>query len=394
MLNIISLILAVIIFLTSRPSLLGQNYAVVSVFSSFALLLIILFQRIKINTKLIYYNLIFIIFCSFLIISSFYGDGNSSVVLKTVLSFIFPILVFSLFLTYRDNAKKFLYILCWITSLIGISSLITILLQLLGKDNILLFQFSINEYPNAGLVYFPFTISSGAFSSLDLIVLRTSGYMREPGIFHAFALICLFLNETFFNRTFFRLGCFLALVFTFSTTGYALFLVSLSLYFYSNFRSKLLGLFCLISTCVSSILLFLFLPGIGYYDKLRTHGESIKERGGAATQGLQAFFDNPFGIGYLSNVNNSMGNINIVASLGQIGIIGFVLILIMFSYPLFIVNMKQRLNYLTIFSPVFLTAIFAQPIYDSPATYFCIMSWFYISSQVVNFHYKIETLKL
>lgn len=331
------------------------------------------------------YFLIFILFLTYLLISSLSSHGNLLVAIKTVISFILPVLSLLLLMTIKDNSKYLLKIMCVFTALIGFSSLITFLFFVVFQyQDILLFQFEIPGYPKAGLVYFPFTVSSGAFSSFDILVLRTSGYMREPGIFQAFAIFFYFINEVFYKSKFLRFGCFLSLVFTFSTTGYVLFFVSLSIYLFIQCKNKFFGLIAMFMSFITTVLLFLFTPGIGYYDKQITHSSSITERGDAVSSGLARFLDNPFGVGYLSNIDNTMGNINMLASIGQVGIIGFILTLLLFTYPVINTNKEYRLYSIMLTTPIFLTALFSQPLYDTPGTYFCMIIWLAVYPHLYN----------
>lgn len=78
-------------------------------------------------------------------------------------------------------------------------------------------------------------------------------------------------------------------------------------------------------------------------------------------EGLQAFYEHPFGSGLYPT---GQPGINLVASLGSIGIIG----LILFIYLIVVagINSPRPLRKLIYISPFVITAVTSQPLLDAP----------------------------
>ena len=84
--------------------------------------------------------------------------------------------------------------------------------------------------------------------------------------------------------------------------------------------------------------------------------------------------DNPFGTGlYDVGINDvELSGINLLAASSKIGIIGLVLVLMVYILPMLGYHAKK--NYLIGITPILITLLYAQPIFDSPLIYALLMA--------------------
>ncbi|MEI5639560.1 MULTISPECIES: hypothetical protein [unclassified Pseudoalteromonas] len=362
-----------------RPSLFAQNYAYIGLVTScLSIFLITLYCKVKLSRAALRYLLIFILFWCSLLISTLFNQGGLLVFLSSVVTNLIPIVCFLLWFSTNNRKIDILLVLSKVVAFLGVSSLITfIIYSVMGAGGLLLYKFEIFEYPNAGLLYLPFSIASGEFNTNGLTLLRFSSFMREPGIMQALATFCYSYTSIFYSRKKWILtGCFIAMFLTFSIPGYTVFLISIFFIHLVRSNNKVGSILYGFIVFMISIAVFLFAPYIGYYAKKTSHTSSISGRTDALLNGFQNFINTPFGIGYLKDDSSVLGNINLIASLGYIGFHNFLLVIILYVFPLFIVGKNGSYKYLAITLPFFITMLFFQPLFDTP--FFWCISLFWI----------------
>lgn len=151
-----------------------------------------------------------------------------------------------------------------------------------------------------------------------------------------------------------------------STTGFIVFGISLILYMDLNKVLNRKTLAVIVLVVIVGYILF-YASGTRIGDRANA---TIDDRTVAIEYSLQALKNKPiFGYGFYS----TMGNANIqtgvcaVASMGQIGIFGFLLWLIIFGCAFAESASKKRFLYTN--AAFFITALFSQPLIFAPAMY-------------------------
>ena len=144
MINQLLSLLAFLLFVTSRPSLLGESYAYVSISVSLLIIIYFLFKNAKVYMVMLNYFLIFILFLTYLLISSLSSHGNLLVAIKTVISFILPVLSLLLLMTIKDNSKYFKRTKCYILNY-----------NFFNQPNEIVFRSLIELFSKVGNKYYP-----------------------------------------------------------------------------------------------------------------------------------------------------------------------------------------------------------------------------------------------
>ena len=100
------------------------------------------------------------------------------------------------------------------------------------------------------------------------------------------------------------------------------------------------------------------------------YSDSVDRRSDALIKGIQKTIENPFGDGMYSAKEENTG-VNLIANIGSIGIIGFLLQIILMSGFRFSFDKIFKLRFI-ILSPVFITILLAQSIATTPYMYILI----------------------
>lgn len=290
---------------------------------------------------------------------------------KEIVSTLSLCICYFLFLTNAHLNNKFYNLLSATLCLLGWSSLATYVLMLFIPDSALKIStidvegYSKNDIDlGTGVILFPFTMLYGKFTTSDFYLLRVAGYFREAGIYQAIS--CFFLLYEFFQRKriWVMAGLFIGAVFALSTMG----LISLSLVLgiigYYSLKNRLSRILLLTAMVTFIYPAFMYTPHIGYAAKENTHGASFSDRSQSMARGVEAVTNNPLGYGVPSFTIENAG-INMIAAMGSIGIFGFLLQSFIFSG----ISTRKNWQRLAIFSPIFLTALVAQPLIGSPLIY-------------------------
>ncbi len=368
------LFIIVCLQLLMRPSII-QGYGSIILPISIFLMFVLLINKEKLiitwdNSLYIFFTSLFIIF---LIVQNFFSnDGVSFIVLNSSLSILLPALLV-LFID-RSNWHSALKAVIYPVILLSISYFITFLLFLFGIQlaNLQYFNFDIEKTVGAYqvVVYFPFSITLGYdFPILGLRIARAIGYFREPGIFSPIVALSFFgLDYLRINhKLLLKVLLLFTLVLTFSTAGFMAFIMAFIYYYFISRTTKFSknttsNLYKFLILIISAPLIYIAVFGnyrFALMSKLSQN--SGQERISSISESIDILLDNPlFGVGYPST---NVSGVTFLSTLGQIGIVGGILFLLIFIIPL-INKIKYRDPILALIIPLFLVSFLSQPLFD------------------------------
>ena len=254
-----------------------------------------------------------------------------------------------------------------------VSELITIFLSTyIPLESLLVARLPTKTYTDFGDFYFPFTASYDVKDYGWIQIPRLSAGFRESGIAQAFYASAIATLPSV-SRTRDRVTFFLLVVgglLTQSTIGFALVTISaylrlIRIYEYSIWKQILSFVFLLpilgygVYFSISDETL-----GLGLASKQDT--DSALDRLFGTQAGISRFFENPFGYGIYNSAYPQEG-INLLSSLGMIGIFGIAAVLInLFISIKFSLSRREKIEVLM---PLFVTSIFSQPFIDAGLVY-------------------------
>ena len=381
----ITLLILASLFL--RPTVLGSTYTSVGLILSITAFFFFFFQNRHISVSR--NNVLTISFGTFLFIFLFFqgmltNSLQQDFVVKSVVANILIIVTFGYCLSNRWVNNSFFKVLIILWSFLGVSSLVTIIVsQVTSLESLFLLQVPIKGVNIAGStygtpditgnIYLPFSLYYKHFSSGIVTLHRFMIIFREPGIAQAFLIwgIVYAFHRNYPKWIVFGLVC--GVLTTFSTSGASLLIITLILWYFSKtkFDPYVKFLAIIFSFVLSPIVLF-YTPYVGLIDKIQTHGISIETRLMQITNGFTTASNYPFGLGYYSQPGTG---INLLSVTGQIGLIGFILVLIVFIAPLLSPRINRTAYAIAIF-PIFTTMLVAQPIFDAPFVYIILFAIF------------------
>lgn len=376
--------------LTIRPSALGENYTALGLLILGCCIFLFFIEnyqikRIDLRADVLPTVILISVYGMYVIVQSIIT--NSPILDFTIKGFITNIFVtFSFAFLLSDIKVHFrLFRLCiQFMILLIVSYYITIILSLvIPLDSLVLFQ--IDVYDNPRNIYFPLTPIYGVMTVENHVFQRFLGFFREAGITQAF-IIWAYVSlkhyglENWKNKIVLITG----IIATFSTAGIAVFVATICFKMLLNGK-KIISLFVIPMIYV----IIMYAPYVGLADKLVTHGTSVTDRTSVMLQSLKMLFENPFGIGIGNSPMLENSGINFVAYSHMIGIIGvFLLLAIYFAPNLIVINKK---GYMLSIFPIFITALFSQPIIDAPFMFVIILASVIDNN---NAHIKKDNLNL
>lgn len=377
--NLYDVIIAMLLFwacMLYRPMFLGNKYSNIGM--ALFLLLIIL-SIVKQKGKLFlrkdshyrsYLSAIFLFaYCFFQCVLT--NSDRMIAGLQTVILLSIAVTAFFLVLANKCVQVLLIKILFFVMILFAVSYIVSIIFMLsVGWETILITSFDYGYYRNTD-IYFPFSTTYGSMPFMGIIFRRLLGFARESGLMQIFYVWGFFSAERYFSKyRIIQIIMLIGLLGCFSSAGFIVFGVSLFLYFDVRDLLKKNGLIkvlilCLL--CLAVIYILFYAQGTS----LSTRAEAtIDDRMAGIYFGLEVFKENPiFGGGFYS----TFGNANIqtgvcaLASLGQIGLLGFILWLSVFWYAYKDCPDKKRYIYTN--AALFITALFSQPIMFAPVMY-------------------------
>src|SRR5690554_189519 len=376
-LKIIILLLAAF---TMRPTVFGQAYTAFSLVFCLAAFFIFVLEKMKSNmsvgvvTRKNFYVLL-MIFVSWLYLLShawIMGSSNVEAALNATIIQLVTITIFALILS--SEKENYIFFKWFIKLLVffSFSYVVTVFLSFfIDIRTLFLFELPIEGRTyHTHNFYFPLSSTLGSFTVNGITLPRFLGFFREPGILQAFLIWALFnLKQYDLDNIKNKLLLLLGIIGTFSTTAIVVLIGTLAVKYIIN--KKVFRGFAIIGI---SILALIYVPYVGIADKVTTHEESINARSTATVNGLVNLMDNPFGTGlYDVGINDvELSGINLLAASSKIGIIGLVLVLMVYILPM--LGYQAKKNYLIGITPILITLLYAQPIFDSPLIYALLMA--------------------
>lgn len=219
-------------------------------------------------------------------------------------------------------------------------------------------------------VYLPLTPTSGAALVHGRLIPRLLGPMREPGLFQAVLIWSLFmLARLRLPRR--RLGALIlvGILGTQSTAGLGILLVVYILTRVvladSSGRVNPLRHFAGLAGLVIALYVVVFAPTIGIQAKQSINAASVDDRWTNTRAGLVTLVQAPLGRDYTDFPPNV--GINMLAATTLVGAPGLAIGLLAFVRPMS--RSGRRSDALSTGLPLFVTALFAEPVMDAPGVF-------------------------
>jgi hypothetical protein len=305
-------------------------------------------------------------------------------VLKATVVNVTSIVVYGLLLGDAAANRIFFRAFAIILAACSASALVTALLSLfMPLSALYIGHLPIEQFyhSNAGDVYFPFSVRHGYYPVGNVDFPRFAGLFREAGILQAFLLwsAVYALNERF--PKWLLIPILFGVILSLSTAGIALLPATLLLWLVLKARTDIvLKATLTLASCVISVFAFLYAPAIGMQDKSEVRGISVAERMEATVSGLSSAVENPLGAGMYGTLELPNAGINLLAATGQIGVLGFLLLLLVFMAPL--VKSSNRAAYAVAVFPILMTGLLSQPLINAPLVYVILLAHFRSNTQV------------
>jgi len=362
-----------LILFNFRPAIPGEINGEILLFLYLllTLLYLLLFKsdfKIRVSLKYILQYILILVFMSYLLFqSSLLQVSNMRPVINSFILIL--ILTTSYIFVYNNHldTKFLLKTLVFFITVLSISQFITYIMFILDIEFILA---SIKTHQGIAdrikPVFFPFTIAGGEKHKIFQFVLtRANGIFREPGIYQ------MYINLAFFSLDFInikyknllRLLFVFSLFTTFSTAGLVIFWVCLvyKFFLYFNINLSLKKIILVIISIIFLLLIsyyILFTSDFGLIARLKLNSGQVRLL--QMKKGIDLFFEYPiFGTGYYNSVKG-VSTVTFLSGFYTIGIIGVFLYLLNWIYSLLILS--KSITHI-IYIPVFMTLLFAQPIY-------------------------------
>lgn len=360
-----------VLILSLRPAMFGQalNEAVLLLPLIALVIFFLLFGHgiVVSQHRLLLFGLL-LIFSGYLVLNTFLlnPQGIRDVLQSTIVFVLVGAI--SLFCFSREDAKIILKTITYIFILLSFSQLITYSYMFLTRNpnSIYLGDFI---SPNAAQpwpvkLYFPFTLTAGFEWLGNTLYPRATGIYREPGIYQAFLIFTYFSVDYLEIRikSFVKIILLFALFTVFSTAGYVIFFTTLFYTQIFRIKKKRTFIFAFLTIILVAFgMIYMWDAGLmGIQYKLYNQGARLE--GVMAVP--EALKNNLlFGLG----LGNSVGGINFISTLADIGLIGGFLYLLLVIYSFFTYYSPRSF---VLLSPILLSLLFAQPLYNKGVTIF------------------------
>jgi hypothetical protein len=337
-----SVVIAIFFIIVSnlRPGIMGQKLGSILILAVLYLVFVLLLLKPKISLIRIQSPFIFsyVAIVFYLIFQmTFIGLENP----KGAISVLFMISLGYLPFLFGDAkaARTFAKYLVIICLLLGLSYILTFILASL---KIYFYLFTINIPTHTGWVYelpimFPFSPVYDAGAKVGSLLLpRAIGFMREPGLYQMVLIVAFWMVDIydFKKALLIRTVLILSLIFTFSTAGYFLFLITVVVKIFSSSKKKAMIIF-LGLPILASILYFLFTTESQFGLAQKFNNRSGLSRLEVTLKAIELITENPFmGIGFHNRINGMELGINFLGTTAQIGLIGVFVFLFPFIFTL------------------------------------------------------------
>jgi hypothetical protein len=371
-----------------RPAALGQEYVSIAMVLSVVLVGTYLVARGQATRTIYTAGRKDILFVTCMVIAYWFYElplgmaqsGDDILLAKDLISSIVVAVCYAIFLVEEKANEAFFRIFTTLISLLGWSSIVTLILSnIVGLDHLFLFPIRVKGYEQTSItgdgmttggVYFPFSMLYSVYTSGQLQLNRYSNFFREAGIYQAVSIFC-FAYELYTRRSKFRIvGLIAGALSTLSTLGLVLLPLTAGLVYITRRKVNLLRVAVLGLFAVVAVAALLFTPAVGLADKLDSHGTSVTDRSDAISRGITSIWTAPIGTGLFSE-RKAGESICLLAAITAIGLPGFAIQLALLSGlrpGSRFVNSKVVACF-----PLFVTAVFSQPIAGSGMTYVLVM---------------------
>jgi hypothetical protein len=298
-------------------------------------------------------------------------------VLKELITTGIIVLAYGAFLMDVEANRKFFRTLCTVISVLGLSSVITVVMSMIlgGKEALFLFSIDVKGYTevtlhqqtSTGAIYFPFSMLYGDYISGAMKLDRYCAFFREAGIYQGVACFCL-AYEAFTRRSkFIMFGLVGGTICAFSSLGVALLAMTVgSILLFSGTPVRAWRIVLTAAMIALVYPVSMYTPYIGLEDKAVTHGASLSDRSTSIERGLEDVRRNPFGNGLYSSLGKNDG-ICLLAELGMIGLFGFVCKVLLLSGLR--LGPGRDWKKVAACAPLLITALVSQPIAGAPMMY-------------------------
>lgn len=365
-------LLLVVSIICCRPMLLGNLYAPVSLIIMVCLIAIRLWKKdLKIKRDTTKYKIYIscIVFFFYCFVQGILLSDRTDTVIKEVIYYFFFSTCFFLCTERKQVIQYCIKILYVLMTVCVVSYLITLIQALrFGWTSQYIKEFDYGYFTNSKL-YFPFTLtySHTWFNGINLQ--RMLGFARESGIMQIFYVWGFFMADKYFARPIImKIIMGLGVIACFSTAGFIVFGLSLMISNILN-NKKFFSFNTVLVTVLAGIMIYVLFFARGTNIGAKAN-ESILGRTDAISFGLNGFIDRPlFGHGFYDTLGNSLIQTGIcaISSLGQIGIIGFLLWLNIWVCAFFFASSAR--TFLCANAAFFITALFSQPLMFAPVMY-------------------------
>lgn len=365
----------ILVVLNLRPALLGHVYSsillLLGVFS--IIILYLVKEELILQSRFHVLIISYLLFVSYLFVQTIFLSSYSvNIAISNILFIslgIIPVIFFN-----KRNWVLTLKVILNITLLFSLSYIITYAIYAITLFSIDLsyIEFKIPEihqYLSFSIDY-PFSVFYRSGTNIfEMIVPRAIGIYREPGIFQVIVIISFFIVDLLKVKYKFikKSLLIMTLLFTASTAGYIIFIISCIYYFIvtrKHKKNKIIKYFVLltISTCIVYILISL---DIKFGIKSKLSSTSGQVRLDASLNSFSLLSKHPiFGIGaYTSFLETDQLGINFIGTMARLGLLGSLLVLIPYIYIGLKLLMKKS-KYLVLVIAPFMTLLFSQPLYD------------------------------
>lgn len=377
-----------------RPAIIGQKFG--TLYTLFIIGVLLVYFIIKDNAKIILHKegkvfvlLIMMMFIYALVQLLFISPNK---ILDAIKVFVFIFFgVVPIFILDKNDVRYFSKILIYIVCVFGVSYLITFGLILFFNISIELGSVSLpmtGDYIYVFDVLFPLSpVYNGMANIAGILMPRAIGFVREPGIYQMIIIISYWLQDyyRFNNDVIIKLILLSSLLFTFSTAGYIILLITFTIKYIVNFK-KINYKYILLVTPVIFAAIYIVVFTSNQFSLInKFSNESGLSRLESVLTSIDIIRQHTlFGIGFHVTPSNLPIGINYIGTIAQLGIVGSILFLLPFYYVFKCIKMKD-IYLFNILITLFLTMVLAQPIYDKAIVYL-ILSLILISSKT---NYKL-----
>lgn len=345
---------------------------------AFSFLIILLTYVRKVNLR----KLIIFLSCLFFFTYCFFQGfilhtDRGTFAIEIYVLWVIPVFASLLAFQERNVQRKFCRMLILIMAFFVLSYVISFALSLVvGWDKLKLFEIDYSYFVNAP-VFFPFTIAYGHGTIAGIDIWRLLGIGRESGITQTIYMWGFFVADDYFNKAnIIKILMVLGLVVCFSTTGMVIFVGIQVLNLLMQRWKKLFSFNTLAITIVIVMFVYLLVAGDTFSFSYRFE-MSYSDRIDAMEYAMTNLVKSPFfGVGFMRtpNVSTIQSDISLIASTGQIGLIGILLFLLVYLVALLNTKDKQaRKKFMFSNSGFLLTTLFAQPLFYSGLIYYFLL---------------------